>query len=145
MAIPFLPNDDGESHREALLRKLAELPPKPRRNSKKATSMELVAAFYEHLKSAQERGYTYEELAELLSSEGSISITAGTLRKYMAKAKKEQESDVREPATSPAKPALPPTTPQKASSTLSPDRQARLTRRTPEPDDDIESQFSNLN
>jgi len=105
--------------------------------------MELIATWYPHLKSAHDKGYTYDELAGFIASEAEISITAGTLRKYMAKAKKEQGTASAKPVNSPPRSALPPI-PQKPSPKLSPDRQARLTNRQTISDDDIESQFSNL-
>lgn len=145
MATPPNPiSEDGERS-QALLKRLSELPPKTRRTRKQTTLMEQVAAWYEHLKSAQERGYTYDELADLISFEGGISITAGTLRKYMAKAKKEQKTASAELSIPPISSASPLPNSPKATSNLPLDRQASLTRRESAPSDDIESQFSNLN
>ncbi|MBD2060310.1 hypothetical protein H6F88_30670 [Oculatella sp. FACHB-28] len=144
MAIHSQPaSDDGENYQEAFFKKLADLPSKTRRNRTRSTHMELIATWYPHLKSAHDKGYTYDELVELISSEAGISITAGTLRKYMAKAKKEQGTASAKPAKSPSRSALLPA-PQKPNPKLSPDRQARLTNRKTISDDDIESQFSNL-
>lgn len=151
MAIHSQPaSDDGENYQEAFFRKLADLPSKTRRNRTRSTHMELIATWYPHLKSAHDKGYTYDELAGFIASEVGISITAGTLRKYMAKAKKEQGTASAKPVNSPPRSALPPIPqkpnpiPQKSSPKLSPDRQARLTNRKTISDDDIESQFSNL-
>ena len=98
------------------------------------------------LRIAQERGYTHEELAELISSERGIRITAGTLRKYMAQAKKDRGAVSAEPSIPPTSPVSTLSNAPKFAATLSPDRQESLTRRKPvSSDDDIESQFSNLN
>lgn len=144
MAIPFTPISNSEEGKDAaFLKKLSELPHKPKRTRKQATLKEFVAKYYEHLNSAQERGYTYEELAELIFSWRGVSISAGTLRKYMAFAKKELKVLQQIPLVhSSDKASTPLSFPSPTN--LTPDRQARLTRQKPESEDDIESQFSNL-
>ncbi|NJL56716.1 hypothetical protein HC928_17325 [bacterium] len=82
MAIHSQPaSDDEENRQEAFLRKLADLPPKTRRNRTRATHMELIATWYPHLKSAHDKGYTYDELAGFIASEAGISIYGRNVEK----------------------------------------------------------------
>jgi hypothetical protein len=80
---------EQEIGRREFLEKLSELPIKTRNSRNEKTLFSLVAQCYEELKSAKERGYTYEELAIFLKAEAKVSTTAGTLRKYMNRVAKE--------------------------------------------------------
>lgn len=81
---------DDENQNERLIEKLNELPKKTRRKKRKDTLQDKVIQWYPILKEAHDKGYTYEELVDFIQDEMGISIAAGTLRKYMAFAKRQQ-------------------------------------------------------
>ena len=138
--------DDAERE-AAFLKRLESLEAKPRRRQQKATLRDLMVKYYPILKPAQERGQTYDELALIFEEELGVNISPGTLRKYMAYAKKyssEQVSPVvkltaRPPTVSSAKPIPQVQAPPKG---MSPERREKLFRSVQS--EDIESEFENL-
>jgi hypothetical protein len=64
---------------EALRRKLAEL---PRHQAREVSKQEAITLLATELGSARRRGYSPDELAQLLSEQG-IAINAATLRGYL--------------------------------------------------------------
>ncbi|MBD2231491.1 hypothetical protein [Phormidium tenue] len=83
--------DDRSQH--DILKKLSDLPSKTRSSTREGTLRSFVKKWYRDLKSAQERGYTYQDLVTFLEKEAGISTTAGTLRKYMNWATKEMSGE----------------------------------------------------
>ena len=66
---------------EALRRKLAEL---PRHQPREVSKQEAIALLATELGSARRRGYSPDELAQLLSEQG-VAINVATLRGYLRK------------------------------------------------------------
>ncbi|MGI0485475.1 hypothetical protein ACN4EK_08575 [Pantanalinema rosaneae CENA516] len=121
--------DDAERE-SAFLKELESLEAKPRRQQR-STLRDIVVKHYLILKHAQERGQTYDELALIFEKKLGVSIASGTLRKYMAYAKKYA-------ANSPQ--AL--LQGQPKSTSMPPERREMLLRNSQY--DDIESEFENL-
>jgi hypothetical protein len=71
---------------EALKRELAEL---PRNQPRQVTKQEAIAMLAGHLGAAKRRGYSPEELANLLSAKG-IAINTATLRGYLRRNRKKR-------------------------------------------------------
>ena len=79
---------------EVLRRELSELPPtRPRIVSKQKAIAELTA----ELGAAQRRGYTIEDLAQLLADRG-LAMTPGTLRGYLRRNRKRRRPGKNETA-----------------------------------------------
>ena len=86
---------------EALRRELSELPAnKPRIVSKQSAVAELAT----ELGAAQRRGYSVDDLAQLLAAKG-LALTPGTLRGYLRRVRKKRRSAKKGTASS--DPALP--------------------------------------
>jgi hypothetical protein len=78
---------------EANLRQmLANLPKKSRRKSHQNTSFEFVVRNLAALLEARAKGYSYEDLTELIQAETQREISSGTLRKYIERARKQARS-----------------------------------------------------
>ena len=71
---------------EALKRELEEL---PRNQPRQVTKQEAIAMLASHLGAAKRRGYSPEELANLLSRKG-IAINTATLRGYLRRNRKKR-------------------------------------------------------
>ena len=69
---------------EAVRRKLSEL---PRHQPREVSKQEAIALLATELGSARRRGYSPEELAQLLSEQG-VTINAATLRGYLRKSRR---------------------------------------------------------
>ncbi len=76
--------DINEQQFKSILEKVeARLPPKPKQGM---TLREAISKFKPTITKALKRGYTYEEVAAILTEEG-ISIKAATLKQYLAESK----------------------------------------------------------
>ena len=64
---------------------LSELPEKPKEN---LSLREAIGELHESITDALNRGYSYEEVVEILSTQG-VSITVASLKRYLAAARKE--------------------------------------------------------
>jgi hypothetical protein len=84
---------------EALRRRLAEL---PRNQPREVTKQEAVSLLASELGAARRRGYSPEDLAQLLSEQG-VMINAATLRGYLRRKRK-----ARKPSPINPTPATPP-------------------------------------
>jgi response regulator of citrate/malate metabolism len=141
--------NNDEDREEKFLEHLRSLEKKSRRKKKQETLQEKVLKWYSDLKTAQERGYTYEEIAELIAEKQGIQISAGTLRKYMTFAKHQQSetkeiphpTKTRSVTTFSSAPAS--LIHSERSNKISSERRVSLTERKALPDD-IESEFENL-
>lgn len=78
----------SESDEARLTEALLSLPAQPRVRRRTNTLYSLVHRCFGDLKSAKERGYSYEDLAILFHTQLGKTITPGTLRKYMNRAAK---------------------------------------------------------
>lgn len=142
--------DNAENSEDEFLDKLRNLGKKSRRKRKQETLQEKVLKWYSALKEAQENGYTYEELAEIIYQEQGIQISAGTLRKYMTFAK-HQQSEAKaafsqvsnQPAPNPSSFPTFSARSHRETKKLSSERRASLTGQRTETDE-IESEFENL-
>ena len=85
-------NASSETCEENLRNVLAALPKKTRRKSQQNTSFEFVVRNLSALLEARNKGYSYEELTEVIRAETAREITAGTLRKYIERATKQARS-----------------------------------------------------
>jgi len=148
MAMPLNLGGGDEAEREAaFIERVQSLPTKPRRQQKKTTLRDLVVKYYPILKPAQERGQTYEELSLIFEEELGVSISSGTLRKYMAFARTHSADETELPNLptdgSTKVHSAPTALPVKPKSTaMSPERREALIRHSQS--DDIESEFRNL-
>ena len=147
MVIYLNPEPENNEEREAaFIEEIQSLPSKPRQ-SKRITLRDLVAKHYSILKPAHDRGNTYEELAIIFEKRLAVSISSGTLRKYMAYAKRQismQIDDV-EPSSlklSESSSSQPASQDQPTLKTISLERRKRLFGDAQI--DDIESEFENL-
>jgi hypothetical protein len=86
---------------EALRRKLAEL---PRHQAREVSKQEAIALLATELGSARRRGYSPDELAQLLSEQG-VAINAATLRGYLRKNRRNRGRRTDKPSTVGAKDA----------------------------------------
>lgn len=86
---------------EALRRKLAEL---PRHQAREVSKQEAIALLATELGSARRRGYSPDELAQLLSERG-VAINAATLRGYLRKNRRNRGRRAAKPSTVGAKDA----------------------------------------
>jgi hypothetical protein len=84
---------------EALRRRLAEL---PRNQPREVTKQEAVSLLASELGAARRRGYSPEDLAQLLSEQG-VMINAATLRGYLRRKRKARKTS----ATKAAPPPIP--------------------------------------
>lgn len=80
---------------EALRRKLAEL---PRHQAREVSKQEAIALLATELGSARRRGYSPEDLAQLLSEQG-VAINAATLRGYLRKNRRNRGRRADKPST----------------------------------------------
>lgn len=104
--------DIDESKLKSILEKVeARIPPKPKQGM---TLREVISKSKAMINLALKRGYTYEEIAAILSEEG-ISIKAATLKQYLAESKSKKSKTATE-----AKSAVEPTI-ETASVQLKPD------------------------
>jgi hypothetical protein len=78
---------NNERDEDRLIEALSSRTPKPRAR-RTDTLYSLVHRCFGDLKSAKERGYSYEDLATLFQTQLGKTITPGTLRKYMNRAAK---------------------------------------------------------
>jgi alanyl-tRNA synthetase len=94
--------DIDEEKLKSLLEKLeARIPPKPKQGM---TLREVIMKSKAMINLALKRGYTYEEIAAILTEEG-ISIKGATLKQYLTESKSKRSK-----TTSQTKPAVEPTT-----------------------------------
>jgi len=76
--------DINEEQFKSILEKVeARIPPKPKQGM---TLREAISKFKPTINKALKRGYTYEEVAAILTEEG-ISIKGATLKQYLAESK----------------------------------------------------------
>lgn len=88
--------DINEEQFKSILEKVeARLPPKPKQGM---TLREAISKFKPTITKALKRGYTYEEVAAILTEEG-ISIKGATLKQYLAESKGKKRSSETAPAT----------------------------------------------
>ena len=81
--------DINEEQFKSILEKVeARIQPKPKQGM---TLREAIAKFKPTITKALKRGYTYEEVAAILTEEG-ISIKAATLKQYLAESKGKKRS-----------------------------------------------------
>jgi hypothetical protein len=80
---------------EALRRKLAEL---PRHQAREVSKQDAIALLATELGSARRRGYSPDELAQLLSEQG-VAINAATLRGYLRKNRRNRGRRAGTPST----------------------------------------------
>jgi hypothetical protein len=83
---------------EALRRRLAEL---PRNQPREVTKQEAVSLLASELGAARRRGYSPEDLAQLLSEQG-VMINAATLRGYLRRKRKARKPSASKAAHPPA-------------------------------------------
>lgn len=138
--------ENNEERETAFVERIQSLSSKPRQRTK-TTLRDLVVKYYPILKPAHERGNTYEELALIFEEELSVSISSGTLRKYMAYAKKQVSTQIdaielSSPAPSESRSSKPASQFQPKLKAISPERRKRLLSNTQV--DDIESEFETL-
>jgi hypothetical protein len=111
--------DIDEEKLKSLLEKVeARIPPKPKQGM---TLREVIMKSKAMINLALKRGYTYEEIAAILTSEG-ISIKGATLKQYLTESKSKRSKTAPQP-----KPALEQTTATTKSSSnpdISPDTKA---------------------
>jgi len=94
--------DIDESKLKSLLEKVeARIPPKPKQGM---TLKEVIMKSRAMINLALKRGYTYEEIAAILTSEG-ISIKGATLKQYLTESKSKRSKTTPQP-----KSAVEPTT-----------------------------------
>lgn len=94
--------DIDESKLKSLLEKVeARIPPKPKQGM---TLREVIMKSKAMINLALKRGYTYEEIAAILTEEG-ISIKGATLKQYLTESKSKRSKTAPQP-----KPAVEPTT-----------------------------------
>ncbi len=83
--------DINEQQLKSILEKVeARLPPKPKQGM---TLREAISKFKPTITKALKRGYTYEEVAAILTEEG-ISIKGATLKQYLAESKNKKPPSV---------------------------------------------------
>lgn len=88
--------DINEEQFKSILEKVeARLPPKPKQGM---TLREAIAKFKPTITKALKRGYTYEEVAAILTEEG-ISIKAATLKQYLAESKSKKRPNETTPVS----------------------------------------------
>lgn len=86
--------DIDESKLKSILEKVeARIPPKPKQGM---TLREVINKSKVMINLALKRGYTYEEIAAILSEEG-ISIKAATLKQYLAESKSKKSKTATPP------------------------------------------------
>lgn len=88
----------------SILKNLPRQESPPKRKRKSPTKEDLVAEFYPLLEKARiEKGYTYEQLAELFQKHLQVGIAKDSLRKYMGKLRRHQRQSSTPQATSSSK------------------------------------------
>ena len=108
--------DINEEQFKSILEKVeARLPPKPKQGM---TLREAISKFKPTITKALKRGYTYEEVAAILTEEG-ISIKGATLKQYLAESKGKKRPSVTAPV-SPSSSSTP-TVEESAASDIKPD------------------------
>jgi hypothetical protein len=89
--------DINEEQFKSILEKVeGRLPPKPKQGM---TLREAISKFKPTITKALRRGYTYEEVAAILTEEG-ISIKGATLKQYLAESKGKKRPSVTAPVSS---------------------------------------------
>lgn len=88
--------DINEEQFKSILEKVeARLPPKPKQGM---TLREAISKFKPTITKALRRGYSYEEVAAILTEEG-ISIKGATLKQYLAESKSKKRPSVTAPVS----------------------------------------------
>ena len=99
---------------ETLRRDLTQLPPN---RPKSVNNRDAVAALTPELVAAQRRGYSVEDLAQLLSEKG-LRMTAGTLKGYLQRARKNKRPRRNAPNGNGAMEAMAPAAPNGGASVV---------------------------